>query len=65
MVHYIFNDFQCWSGVHIIHAAIAIVSMVLFVLVTLLITLTFFKNLSQTNDAGSKTDCRADLLRLV
>jgi hypothetical protein len=61
-VHYIYKeDFQCWTGIHILHASIAIIGSIVYVLISFLITLTFYKNLYTETDASAKTDSRADV----
>jgi uncharacterized membrane protein YbjE (DUF340 family) len=65
-VHYIFKeDFQCWTGIHILHASIAIIGSIAYVLISFLITLTFYKNLYTETDASAKTDSKADVQRLI
>ena len=55
-MHYIFSDFKCWTGIHIIHAAVAILSSVAYILISLLITLTYYSNMNNPNDASAKSD---------
>ena len=50
---------------HIIHASIAIISSVCYVIISFVITLTFYKNLYSSTDAASKTDSKADVQRLI
>jgi hypothetical protein len=65
-LHYIFKeDFQCWTGIHILHASIAIIGSIAYVLISFLITLTFYKNLYTETDASAKTDSKADVQRLI
>ncbi len=64
-VHYIFSDFKCWTGIHIIHASVAILSSVVYILISLLITLTFYSNMNNPRDASAKSDSRADIQRLT
>ncbi len=63
-VHYIFKEeYQCWTGMHILHSTIAILGSVTYIAISFLITLTFYKNLYSTTDSASKTDSKADVLR--
>ena len=65
-VHYLFKeDFRCWSGIHIIHASIAIIYSVFYIMISFLITLTFYKNLYSSTDAAAKVDSKADVQRLI
>ena len=65
-VHYIFKeDLQCWTGIHILHASIAIITSIVYVLISLLIILTFYKCLYSEVDASAKTDSKADVQRLI
>ena len=61
-VHYIYrDDFQCWTGIHIIHASVAVICSVIYIGISFLITLTFYKNLYSASDAAAKTDSKADV----
>ena len=64
--HYIFKeDLQCWTGIHILHASIAIIATIVYVLISFLIILTFYKCLYSEVDASAKTDSKADVQRLI
>lgn len=58
-VHSIYSDFQCWTGMHIIHATFAVAGSLLLVVLGLIITLTYYKSLNSANDASAKYDPRA------
>lgn len=64
-VHYIYKDYSCWTGLHILHSALAILASLTYILISLVITLTFYKNLYSPGDASAKTDSRADVQRLI
>ena len=65
-MHYIFkNEFECWVDMHIIQAALAIAGSIALVSMSFIITLTLFKSLHSMNDASSKSDSKADVLRLL
>ena len=38
----LFQDTQCWSGAHIIHAVFAILISVIFVVISMVVSLTYF-----------------------
>lgn len=64
-VHMIYPDFQCWTGIHIIHSTFAIAGSLALIGLSLLITLTFYKSLHSNTDAGAKSDSRADVQRFI
>lgn len=59
-VHRVYNDFQCWTGTHIIHAAFAIISIISIISLGLIIQLTYYKPIGSANDASTKINSRAD-----
>ena len=46
---------------HIIHATFSIAAAFAFVVLTILITLTFFKNLASPTDASARSDSRCEI----
>jgi hypothetical protein len=41
--HSLFSDFQCWSGIHIIHATFALLASLTILAITFLVTVTYFQ----------------------
>jgi hypothetical protein len=59
-----YRDFECWHGVHIIHATISIVAAILFMAVCTVVSLTFFDSSSNSNSPTSRVNSRADAFLL-
>ncbi|MDR3548415.1 MAG: hypothetical protein P4M11_09165 [Candidatus Pacebacteria bacterium] len=53
-VHKYYSEIQCWVGLHILHAIMAIVVSVVFIAISLIVTLTFYDAKVLTANAGSK-----------
>ena len=64
-VHYTYDDFYCWSGPHIIHGTFAILTLIVFLGLSLIISLTYFKPMGSPNDASTKINSRADTFVLI
>ena len=41
-VNWLYADLQCWTGVHIIHATIAILTSILFTVICTVVSLTYY-----------------------
>ena len=63
--HYIFKNFTCWSGVHIIHAVLAIAISLIFLAICITISLTYYKSRSSSNDSSARVNSRADSFVLL
>ena len=61
----LFQDTQCWSGAHIIHAVFAILISVIFVVISMVVSLTYFESRSTSNDLAAKVTARADIFVVV
>lgn len=61
----LYQDFQCWTGLHIIHSTFAIAASIALIGFSMLVTLTFYKSLHSNTDASAKSDSRADVQRLL
>jgi hypothetical protein len=53
-VHAYYNEIKCWEGLHIFHAIMAAVVSLVFVLISLIVTLTFYETKMLTLNAGSR-----------
>lgn len=49
-----YPEVECWVGLHILHAAIAITVSIIFILISLIVTITFYETRTLTPNAGSK-----------
>jgi len=63
--HYVFKDLQCWTGTHIIHGAIAVLISLVFILICLVISLTFFRSTNKSNNAAARSHSRVDVFILL
>lgn len=53
-VHQYYPEITCWVGLHILHAAFAGVSSLVFIFISLVVTLTFYETKSLTTNAGAR-----------
>ena len=53
-VHAYFSNVQCWNGIYILHAVIAIVMSIVFVVICLAVSMTYFECRSTSNDPTSR-----------
>lgn len=61
----LFPDVTCWQGTHIIHASFAIIISIIFILIALVVSLTYFESRSTSNDLAAKVTSRADVFIVV
>ncbi len=64
-VHMYYDEITCWQGFHILHAICAIVVSVIFVLISLIVTLTFYETKTLTANAGSRVSSRTDFFLIL
>ncbi len=57
----LFPDFLCWTGQHIIHAAFALVVSVIFIIISIVVALTYFDSQSTSHDISARVNSRADV----
>ena len=60
-VHAEFQDIQCWQGFHILHTIFAIVITIVFVIMAIIVALTYFESRITSNDPTARSDPRADV----
>lgn len=53
-VHSYYHEIICWQGLHILYAIMAIIVSIVFILISLIVTFTFYETKSLTNNAGSR-----------
>ena len=53
-VHVYYNEIICWEGFHILHAVMTIVISLLFIVISLIVTLTFYEAKGFNSVAGSR-----------
>ena len=56
---------QCWTGQHIIHACFAIILSIIFVVISVVVSLTYFESRSSSHDLAAKVTSRADVYIVV
>jgi len=54
MVHYIYTEIECWTGVHVIHAAFAIIGSIVFVIITGILSLMYYEYKDSPNDSTAR-----------
>ena len=63
-MHYVYG-FECWTGIHIIHAAFAILISVIFANLCVVLSLTYFKTLMSSADVSARINPRGDFFLLT
>jgi hypothetical protein len=61
----IFPDLVCWTGQHIIHTAFAIAVSIVFIVICIIVTLTYFDNSITSTDIGAKVNARAESFVII
>ena len=61
----LFPDVTCWQGTHIIHACFAIIVSIIFILIAIVVSLTYFESRSTSNDLAAKVTSRADVFIVI
>jgi len=59
------NTIQCWSGLYYIHAIFAIFKSIFFIVICLIIQMTFFETKSSPENVSAKANSKADVLFLI
>ena len=54
LVHSFFTEIRCWTGIHILHAVLSIIVSTIFVLVSLVVSITYFECRSTSNDPTAR-----------
>ena len=53
-VHALFTDVPCWTQMHILHATFAIIGIILFLIITTVLSLTYFEYRNINNDPTAR-----------
>lgn len=53
-VHSFYSETICWQGAHIAHAVMAVVISIVFILISLIVTLTFYETKQFSGNAGAR-----------
>jgi hypothetical protein len=61
----LFSDTDCWQGAHIIHACFAVIVSIIFILISFVVSLTYFESRSTSNDLAAKVTSRADVFIVI
>lgn len=59
------GEMMCWNGTHIIHVTFALLFLKLFTVLSMVITLTYFRPLSSSSDVTAKLNPNADAFLLT
>ena len=62
LVHQMFNELECWKGIHILYAVTGLLSAFVFIILTLVTTFVYFENRQLSGNIMSKVSARAELL---
>ena len=57
----LFPEFECWHGIHLIHASFSIVVSTIFIIISLIVSLTYFESKSASHDISARVNSRADV----
>ena len=52
---------QCWAGMHILHAVIGIISIIVFVAISIIVALNYFESRTNSTDPSARSNSRADV----
>ena len=64
--HYYFgNSLVCWKGIHIVLTIFSIISLLLFLLISGLLTVTFYECRTTSNDPMARANGRSNFLMMV
>jgi hypothetical protein len=61
LVHVSFPELQCWTGMHIIHATFAMVIAFVFIIICLVVILTYFDSQSTSHDIAARVNSRSEV----
>ncbi len=64
-VHTLFPEFQCWTGLHILHSSFALLVSSLFMMVSIVVALTYYDSQSTSNDPSARVNSRSDVFELI
>ena len=64
-VHSNYRDVECWTGTHIIHAVAAILVSILFIIISIIVCLTYYESRTTTNDPSARTNSRTDTFHMI
>ena len=59
------KSIQCWTGAYYIHAIFSIILSVSFIVVCLIIQMTYFETKSSTHNPSAKSNSKSDVLMLI
>lgn len=61
----IFPDYVCWHGMHIIHATFSIVVSFIFIIISMIVALTYFESKSSSHDISARVNSRSDVFIIL
>lgn len=61
----LYSETECWTGAHIIHSVFAIVVSIIFIVISVVVSLTYFESRATSNDLAAKVTSRADVFIVV
>ena len=57
-----FNNLDCWAGMHLLYATVGIISSIIFIPITLIITSSYFENRQLSGNILTKVNARCELI---
>lgn len=57
----LFPTYECWHGAHIIHATFSMVVSFIFIIISLIVSLTYFESKNSSHDTSARVNSRADV----
>ena len=60
-INTLFPSMICWTGMHIIHATFSFVVSFIFMIICIIVSLTYFDSQSASHDITSRVNSRADV----
>jgi hypothetical protein len=61
----LFPDVSCWHGTHIIHASFSIVVSFIFIVIAIIVSLTYFESKGASHDISARVNSRADVFIIL
>lgn len=60
-VNTLFEDLECWTGLHLLHTAFAVVVSIIFIAISIVVAMTYFDSQSTSNDPTARVNSKGEL----
>ena len=64
-VHYMFNELDCWTGIHLFYAFTGIISAIIFCVISLTSTAVYYENKISSYNQLNKFNSRPEIMNLI